>query len=124
MNIVILIGRLTRDPKEITSGVRFTLAIDRPQAEDGTKSADFPTVTVFGRQAESCKRYLAKGRQVAVQGALSTGSYTDKNGNTVYTTEVIARRVQFLDYIREQSEQPRPQPQPNDFEAIQEDIPF
>jgi single-strand DNA-binding protein len=75
----------------------FTLAIDRPVAAGKEKQADFPRVTVFGKQAETCERYLAKGRQVAVQGRIRTGSYKNKEGVTVYTTEVVADRVKFLD---------------------------
>jgi single-strand DNA-binding protein len=76
----------------------FTLAIDRPVAAGREKQADFPRVTVFGKQAETCERYLAKGRQVAVQGRIRTGSYKNKEGVTVYTTEVVADRVEFLDW--------------------------
>jgi single-strand DNA-binding protein len=76
----------------------FTLAIDRPVAAGKDKQADFPRVTVFGKQAETCERYLAKGRMVAVQGRIRTGSYKNKEGATVYTTEVVADRVEFLDW--------------------------
>ena len=98
-NLVFLIGRLTRDPEvRYTSGTQmavctFTLAIDRPVKAGAEKQTDFPRVTVFGKQAENCERFLSKGRLVAVQGRLQTGSYTDKNGNTVYTTDVVADRV-------------------------------
>jgi single-strand DNA-binding protein len=76
----------------------FTLAIDRPVVAGREKQADFPRVTVFGKQAETCERYLAKGRLVAVQGRIRTGSYKNKEGATVYTTEVVADRVEFLDW--------------------------
>jgi single-strand DNA-binding protein len=101
MNQVILIGNLTRDPEvrytaDQMAVASFTLAVNRPIRQGKEKQADFPRVTVFGKQAENCERYLAKGRMVAVQGRLQTGSYKNKEGVTVYTTEVIADRVQFL----------------------------
>ena len=101
MNSVMLIGRLTRDPEvRYTSGsqmavANFTLAIDRPGEE---RKADFPRVVVFGRQAETCEKYLAKGRLVAVEGRIQTGSYQNRNGDTVYTTDVVASRVEFLEW--------------------------
>ena len=105
MNSVVLIGRLTRKPEvRYTTGgpdgqlavASFTIAIDRPVRAGKEKQADFPRITVFGRQAENCERYLDKGRQVAVQGRIQTGSYTNKDGQTVYTTDVVAERVEFL----------------------------
>jgi single-strand DNA-binding protein len=103
MNNVQLIGRLTRDPEtRYTAGqmavCTFTIAIDR-QKKDGEKKADFPRITVFGKQAESVGQYLKKGRLVGVQGSISTGSYQDKNGATVYTTDIIADRVEYLDNL-------------------------
>ena len=95
MNSVVLIGRLTRDPElRYTAGTQmavatFTLAIDRPVRAGGERQTDFPRVTVFGKQAENCERYLDKGRQVAVQGRIQTGSYKTQTGETRYTTEVV-----------------------------------
>ena len=62
------------------------------------KKTDFPRVTVFGRQAENCEKFLAKGRLVGVQGRIQTGSYTNRDGATVYTTDVVADRVEFLEW--------------------------
>lgn len=104
MNSVILIGRLTRDPElRYTPSTQmavatFNLAIDRPTRAGGEKQTDFPRITVFGKQAENCERFLAKGRLVGVQGRLQTGSYQNKNGDTVYTTDVVADRVEFLEW--------------------------
>ena len=104
MNSVQLIGRLVRDPDvRYTAGSQmavasFTIAIDRPTRAGEEKKADFPRITVFGRQAETCEKYLAKGRKVAIEGRIQTGSYQNKNGDTVYTTDVIANRVEFLDW--------------------------
>ena len=103
MNKVVLIGRLTKDPEmRYTTGqnqmavTTFTLAIDRPVRQGQEKQTDFIRVTVFGRSAENCDRYLAKGRQAAVQGRIQSGSYTNKEGQTVYTTDVVANSVEFL----------------------------
>ncbi|MDR1135158.1 MAG: single-stranded DNA-binding protein [Clostridiales Family XIII bacterium] len=103
MNQVILIGRLTRDPEVRYTGdqmaiANFTLAIDRPVRQDKEKQADFLRVTVFGRQAETCEKYLKKGRMAAVQGRLQTGSYKNREGVTVYTTDIVADRVEFIDW--------------------------
>ena len=110
MNNCVLIGRLCADPEmrvlqNGTATTRFTLAVDRALSKDkkqeaegkGQPTADFVPVTVWGKQAESCADYLAKGRMVAVQGRITTGSY-EKEGKTVYTTEVTAERVQFLEW--------------------------
>ena len=103
MNKTLLIGRLTKDPEirytnDNLAIASFTLAIDRPPRRDGTKEADFPRVIVFGKQAESCEKYIAKGSRVAVEGRLQTGNYTNKNGEKVYTTEILAERVEFIDF--------------------------
>ena len=119
MNSVTLIGRLARDPElsytpnTQTAACRITLAVDRPKRNgdaqgdgDYVRSADFIRVTVWGRQAETCDRYLSKGRQVAVQGRIQTGSYKNRNGDTVYTTDVVAERVEFLGGNNQQAPAP------------------
>ena len=104
MNSVVLIGRLTRDPElRYSSGnqmaiAKFSIAVDRPARAGREKETDFPRITVFGKQAENCEKFLTKGRLVAVQGRLQTGSYQDKDGKTVYTTDVVADRVEFLEW--------------------------
>ena len=105
MNLVLISGRLTKDPEvRYTTGTQmavavFTLAIDRGKDKNGDdRGADFIPITVFGKQAENCERYLAKGCRVAVQGKIQTGSYEDKNGQKVFTTDVIAQRVEFIDF--------------------------
>ena len=104
MNSVILIGRLTRDPElRYTSGsqmavTNFSIAVDRPTRQGEERKADFPRITVFGKQAENCEKFLAKGRMVAIQGRIQTGSYQDKDGKTIYTTDVVADRVEFLEW--------------------------
>lgn len=99
MNNVILIGRLTKDPElsyttSQTALCKFTIAVDRQSKEE--KTADFIRIVVWGKQAENCDRYFFKGKQVAVNGRIQTGSYKDKDGKTVYTTDVIANNVEFL----------------------------
>ena len=101
----------------------FTVAIDRPVRAGAEKQTDFPRVTVFGKQAENCERFLAKGRLVGVQGRLQTGSYTNRDGATVYTTDVVADRVEFLERA-EKSEAREAEPVPQGFAAVTEDIPF
>lgn len=102
MNSVILIGRLARDPElsytpnTQTAACRLTLAVDKPKKNGEDQGADFIRVTVWGKQAESCNKYLSKGRQVAVRGRINTGSYKNRDGQTVYTTDVVAEQVKFL----------------------------
>ena len=128
MNNVVLIGRLTKDPEvrytESQMAVAtFTLAIDRQQKEGKEKQADFPRVTAFGRTAELCERFLAKGRLVGIQGRLQTGSYKNKEGVTIYTTDVVADRVQFLEW-GDKAEKGDSQI-PDGFQAMDDDdIPF
>lgn len=99
MNTVVLIGRTTKDPEVRYSGdtaiAKFTLAIDR--YSKGEKEADFIPVTVFGKQAENVEKFVGKGQKVAVEGRIQTGSY-EKDGRRIYTTDVIANRVEFLEF--------------------------
>ena len=130
MNSVVLIGRLTKDPEvRYTSGSQmavctFTVAIDRPIRANGEKQTDFPRVTVFGKTAENCERFLAKGRLVGIQGRIQTGSYQNKDGSTVYTTDVIADRVEFLEWGEKKAEQTEQTEIPTGFATMDEDIPF
>lgn len=131
MNNVVLIGRLTKDPEvrrvdEKMVIATFSLAIDRPVKKDGEKKTDFPRVTVFGRQAESCEKYLAKGMLVGIQGSIQTGNYTNKDGQTVYTTGVVANRVKFLEWKKQGEGQPQSGDGiPEGFAPItDDDIPF
>lgn len=134
MNSVVLIGRLTRDPevryisKSQMAVAAFTVAINRGKDKHGNdRGADYIPVTVFGRQAENCEKYLAKGRLVAVQGRIQTGSYTNRDGATVYTTDVVADRVEFLEWgDKEQGgSNPPAESVPEGFQAVSaDDIPF
>lgn len=102
MNKVVLIGRVTRDPElRYTSSnvpnTRFTLAVNRTfQNQSGETEADFIPIVVWRKQAENVKKYVTKGSLVAVEGRIQTGSY-EKDGQRVYTTDVVADNVQFLE---------------------------
>jgi len=136
MNSVVLIGRLTKDPEVRYTGdqmavASFTVAIDRPQRADKEKVTDFPRVTVFGKQAENCERFLKKGRLVAIEGRIQTGSYNNKDGQKVYTTDVVANRVEFLEWGDKSEFKSGPGPErapegiPAGFQVIDDDdIPF
>jgi len=127
-----LIGRLTRDPEvrylpESQMAVAtFSIAIDRIQRAGKEKQTDFPRITVFGKQAENCEKYLAKGRLVGVQGRLQTGSYKNKDGATVYTTDVVADRVEFLGGDKGDMPARASEPDiPDGFQALEDDdVPF
>ena len=112
MNNVVLIGRLTRDPElryipnSGTAVSTFTLAVDKNLSRDKKQemeaknqpTADFIRIVVWGKQAENCANYLAKGRLVAVNGRIQTGSYDDKDGKRIYTSDVVAQSVEFLEW--------------------------
>lgn len=105
MNKVMLMGRLVRDPEvRYTQGenamaiARYTLAVDRRFKKNGEESsADFITCVAFGKPAEFVERYLRKGTKMAVAGRIQTGSYTNKEGQKVYTTEVVIEEQEFAE---------------------------
>ena len=107
MNRVILMGRLTRDPNisysqsgDSMAIARFTLAVDRRgRRQDGAdqQTADFIGCVCFGRQAEFAEKYLRQGTKVAVTGRIQTGSYTNKDGQKVYTTDVVLDDIEFAE---------------------------
>ena len=127
MNVVVLTGRLTKDVELSytttgTAKATFTLAVDRiKKTEDQT--ADFIRITVWSAQAENCNRYLHKGSKCAVHGRIQTGSYKDRNGQTVWTTDVIAERVEFLDSKSENREK-RDYPPQQTYNATYDDLPY
>ena len=102
MNRVELIGRLTRDPElrftgNNTANCRFTLAVNRTfQSQSGEQGTDFINIVVWNKQAENVNKFMTKGSLVAVEGRIQTGSY-EKDGQRVYTTDVVADSVQFLE---------------------------
>ena len=104
MNKVILLGRLTKDPEVRYSQsenplaiARYTLAVDRRFKKDGEQSADFISCVSFGKSAEFAERYLKQGTKICVTGRIQTGSYTNKDGGKVYTTEVVVEETEFAE---------------------------
>lgn len=104
MNKVILMGRLTRDPEvRYTQGdnamaiARYSLAVDRRFKRDGEPDADFINCVAFGKSGEFAEKYLKKGTKVAVVGRIQTGSYTNKDGQKVYTTDVVVEEQEFAE---------------------------
>ncbi|MCR5116580.1 MAG: single-stranded DNA-binding protein [Lachnospiraceae bacterium] len=105
MNKVILMGRLTRDPEvrysqgESSMAIaKYSLAVDRRgRSQEGDQTADFINITAFGRAGEFAEKYLHKGTKVLVTGRIQTGSYTNKDGVKVYTTDVIAEDQEFAE---------------------------
>ncbi len=146
MNKVILMGRLTKDPEirysqgqNATAIGNFTLAVDRRFKKDGEQQADFLRCVVFGKQAEVVEKYLHKGSKIALTGRIQTGSYTNRDGQKVYTTDIVVEEFEFAESkaaSNSQSAQPQqPQTQSssgsealegfmNIPDTIDEDLPF
>lgn len=143
MNKVILMGRLTRDPNvrytqgaESTCVARYTLAVDRRVKQEGQQSADFIGCVAFGRNGEFAEKYLKQGSKIVVTGHIQTGSYTNRDGNKVYTTDIVIEEQEFAESKaaaeRNQQQEPQPQPQPetdeNGFmnipDGLDEELPF
>ena len=104
MNKVILMGRLTRDPEvRYSQGAnslaiaRYTLAVDRRFRREGEATADFISCVAFGKQAEHAERYYRQGLRVVVCGRIQTGSYTNRDGVKVYTTDVVVEEQEFAE---------------------------
>ena len=104
MNKVILMGRLTRDPEVRYSAgenalaiARYTLAVDRRFRRDGEASADFIQCVSFGRTAEFAEKYFRQGMRVLISGRIQTGSYTNRDGQKVYTTDIVVDDQEFAD---------------------------
>lgn len=145
MNSVVLIGRLTRDPVlRFVAGsgravANFTLAIDRNLVKDkkaemqskGLPTADFIRIVVWGKQAENCASFLSKGRLVAINGSIQTSSYKTNTGETRYSTDILANRVEFLEWGDKNKDNGSSENfnygiDPSEFQAIEDDddIPF
>lgn len=100
MNKVVLVGRLTKEVDLRNNGTavaRYTLAVDRKFKRDGESPADFIPCVVFGRSAEFAEKYFRKGMRVAISGRIQTGSYTNKDGVKIYTTDVIVEDQEFAE---------------------------
>ena len=146
MNKVVLVGRLTRDPEgrysqgdSATAVARYTLAVDRKFKRDNEPTADFIPCVVFGRSGEFAEKYFRQGMRVSISGRIQTGSYTNKEGVKVYTTEVIVEDQEFAesraesDANRGSFHQAAPSPAPsvdagdgfmNIPDGIDEELPF
>ena len=139
MNKVILMGRLTRDPDvRYTAGdnsmaiARYTLAVERRFKKDGEAAADFIRCVAFGKPAELADKYFYQGIKIVVGGRIQTGSYTNKDGNKVYTTDVVVEDQEFAESKAKdsggQQETSKPQVDENGFmtlpEGIEDDLPF
>lgn len=105
MNKVILMGRLTKDPEirysqganGSTAIARYSLAVDRKFKQEGQPNADFINCIAFGKLGEFAEKYLHKGTKIAVVGRIQTGSYTNKDGQKVYTTDVVVEEQEFAE---------------------------
>lgn len=148
MNKVILMGRLTRDPEvrysqgdNATAIARFTLAVDRRIKRDNEASVDYINCVSFGRSAEFAEKYFHKGTKIAIVGRIQTGSYTNKDGQKVYTTDIVIEEQDFAESKaasqqnnsgnaqnasnNQQAQQPKPQTSPDGFmSADDEGLPF
>ena len=134
MNNVILMGRLTKDPelKTTQSGLsfcRFTVAVDR-YSKDGEDKTDFINCVAWRKTAEFIDNYFSKGQRIALAGSIQTGSYTDKDGRTVYTTDVLVDKAEFCESKKNGDSAPAPTRarKPKETEDIaldiSEDLPF
>lgn len=138
MNVSILMGRLTKDPDvKYTQGglgiARYTLAVDRRFKKEGEPTADFINCVAFGKQAEFAEKYFHQGIKIALTGRIQTGSYTNKDGQKVYTTDVVVENQEFAESKKEQTEMPVAQEAPADGkfhtvpdipDGIDEELPF
>lgn len=129
MNLAILMGRLTRDPDISTSQngtqiARYTIAIDRIGKDQG---ADFISCVAFNKSAEFADKYLKKGTKIAIEGMIRTGSYTNKDGQKVYTTDVIVNRQEFAE-SKGEAKEAKPEANNEGFMSIpggiDDEIPF
>ena len=104
MNKVVLMGRLTRNPdvrysqgEKATCVARYTLAVNRRFRRDGEQDADFINCVAFGRQGEFAEKYLKQGTKIVISGRIQTGSYTNRDGVKVYTTDVVVEECEFAE---------------------------
>lgn len=120
MNKTILIGRLTKDPEVrysqgangSTAVARYTLAVDRKFKHEGQATADFINCIAFGKLGEFAEKYLHQGTKIAVTGRIQTGSYTNKDGQKVYTTDVVVEEQEFCESKASQQSQNNDRPKP------------
>ena len=135
MNKVVLMGRLTKNPEIKYAGkdndmavARYTLAVNRRYKHDGEQEADFISCVTFGKRAEFVQKYLHKGMSIAICGRISSGSYKDKDGKTIYTTDVIVEEHEFAQNkdngaVADTSETPKTD-KDGFMEALEGEVPF
>lgn len=137
MNKVIIIGRVVRDAEirysqgaNTTCIARYTLAVDRKFKQEGQQTADFIKCIAFGKLGEFAEKYLHKGIKIAVTGRIQTGSYKNKDGNTVYTTDVVVEEHEFCESKSSNQSQGNdiPQTSSDDFmsipDGVEDGLPF
>lgn len=139
MNKVILTGRFTRDPEvrytnDGTSIARFSIAVNRRFAKEGSdQKADFLNCIAFGKSAEFIEKYFFKGMKVDLSGRIQTGSYTNRDGQKVYTTDIVVEEIEFgeskgSNQSQQKPETPHPETDPDGFmsipDGIDEELPF
>lgn len=139
MNKVVLLGRLTRDPEvrypqnSDISICRFNLAVDRRYKKEGQQSADFPSCIAFGKTADGIGKWFHKGSMICISGRLQTGSYTNKDGQKVYTTDVVVEEWNFASSKNEADSEAPTAAQTDNSQAggygignndLEEDLPF
>lgn len=143
MNKVVLMGRLTRNPdvrysqgEKATCVARYTLAVNRRFRRDGEQDADFINCVAFGKQGEFAEKYLKQGTKIVISGRIQTGSYTNRDGVKVYTTDVVIEEQEFAESKKAAETSSTPQntqgvksnPEDDGFmtipEGVEEELPF
>ena len=136
MNKVIIIGRVVRDAEiRYSQGAssnciaRYTLAVDRKFKQEGQPTADFIKCIAFGKLGEFAEKYLHKGIKIAVTGRIQTGSYKNKDGNTVYTTDVVVEEQEFCESKSQSNSQLQPAPSNDNSwmnipDGVEDSLPF
>lgn len=131
MNKVILMGRLTRDPEvryshgeHATAVARFSLAVDRRFKKDNEPAADFINCVAFGKTGEFVEKYARQGTKFVVEGRIQTGSYTNKDGQKVYTTDVVVEQIEFAESKNASGDNSKSKPSANsdDFVNIPDNL--
>ena len=131
MNKVILMGRLTRDPEvrysqgeHATAVARFSLAVDRRFKKDNEPAADFINCVAFGKTGEFVEKYARQGTKFVVEGRIQTGSYTNKDGQKVYTTDVVVEQIEFAESKNASGDNSKSKPSanPDDFVNIPDNL--
>lgn len=134
MNKVTLIGRLTRDPEvrytqgeNATAIARYSLAVDRRYKREGEPDADFINCVAFSKQGEFAEKYLRKGMKIAISGRIQTGSYIDKDGKKIYTTDIVVEEHFFCESKNQEAQEPA-QPSGDGFmnipDGMEDELPF